>query len=148
MTGTAAQLIARSNRLGSDPRNTNYASGNTAPKGTSLDPVTREPTELLWINGSGGDLGTLAESVLTEFRLDRLRALSDAYQCIDHENKMVAAFDHTLHRKSGAAPSIDTAMHGLVDVANAVFVLCPSDLSHTTGVHIPVDAGVAAAFLR
>ena len=61
---TVAALIARSNRLGSDPKNTNYAGGNTSAKGTETDPVTGEPVELLWVKGSGGDLGTLAESGL------------------------------------------------------------------------------------
>ena len=56
---TPAELIARSNRLGADPRNTNYAGGNTSAKGTETDPVTNEPVELLWVKGSGGDLGTL-----------------------------------------------------------------------------------------
>ena len=58
---TAAALIERSNRLGADPKNTNYAGGNTSAKGTEIDPVTGEPVELLWVKGSGGDLGTLTE---------------------------------------------------------------------------------------
>ena len=61
---TAAELIARSNRLGADPKNTNYAGGNTSAKGTETDPVTGEPVELLWVKGSGGDLGTLKEAGL------------------------------------------------------------------------------------
>ena len=72
-------LIARSNRLGADPRNTNYAGGNTSAKGTATDPVTGEPVELLWVKGSGGDLGTLTEAGLAVLRLDRLRALVDVY---------------------------------------------------------------------
>ena len=59
-----AQLTERSNRLGADPKNTNYAGGNTSAKGTLTDPVTSEPTELLWVKGSGGDLGTLTEAGL------------------------------------------------------------------------------------
>ncbi len=58
-TSTARDLVARSNRLGSDPKVTNYAGGNTSAKGTDIDPVTGEPVELLWVKGSGGDLGTL-----------------------------------------------------------------------------------------
>ena len=69
------ELIARSNRLGADPRNTNYAGGNTSAKGTETDPVTSEPVELLWVKGSGGDLGTLTAAGLAVLRLDRLRAL-------------------------------------------------------------------------
>ena len=127
----AAELIARSNRLGSDPRVTNYAGGNTSAKGTDVDPVTGEPIELLWVKGSGGDLGTLTESGLAVLRLDRLRALKNVYPGLDREDEMVAAFDYTLHGKGGAAPSIDTAMHGLVDAAHVD--------------HLHPDSGIAFA---
>jgi rhamnulose-1-phosphate aldolase/alcohol dehydrogenase len=109
------ELVARSNRLGADPRNTNYAGGNTSAKGTETDPVTQQPVELLWVKGSGGDLGTLTEKGLAVLRLDRLRGLVDVYPGVEREDEMVAAFDYCLHGKGGAAPSIDTAMHGLVD---------------------------------
>src|SRR5690242_21076108 len=92
----AAELIARSNRLGSDPKNTNYAGGNTSAKGSETDPVTGEPTNLLWVKGSGGDLGTLKESGLSALRLDRLRALVDVYAGVEREDEMVAAFDFCL----------------------------------------------------
>ncbi|MES2093554.1 MAG: bifunctional aldolase/short-chain dehydrogenase [Actinomycetota bacterium] len=128
---TAAELIARSNRLGSDPRVTNYAGGNTSAKGTDVDPATGEPVELLWVKGSGGDLGTLTESGLAVLRLDRLRALTNVYPGVDREDDMVAAFDYTLHGKGGAAPSIDTAMHGLVDAAHVD--------------HLHPDSGIAFA---
>lgn len=127
----AAELIARSNRLGSDPRNTNYAGGNTSAKGTETDPVTGEDVELLWVKGSGGDLGTLTESGLAVLRLDRMRALVDVYPGLDREDEMVAAFDYCLHGKGGAAPSIDTAMHGLVDAAHVD--------------HLHPDSGIAIA---
>src|SRR6185437_15209368 len=110
-----AQLVERSNRLGADPRNTNYAGGNTSAKGTETDPVTGQPAELMWVKGSGGDLGTLTEKNLAVLRLDRLRSLVDVYPGVEREDEMVAAFDFCLHGKGGAAPSIDTAMHGLVD---------------------------------
>src|SRR5687767_2647475 len=109
-----SDLLGRSNRLGADPRNTNYAGGNTSAKGSGPDPVTGGPVELLWVKGSGGDLGTLTEGGLAVLRLDRLRALVDVYPGEDREDEMVAAFDHCLHGRGGAAPSIDTAMHGLV----------------------------------
>src|SRR5947209_4408663 len=109
-----AELLARSNRLGSDPRNTNYAGGNTSAKANETDPVTGAEVDLLWVKGSGGDLGTLTETGLAVLRLDRLRALVDAYPGEDREDEMVAAFDFCLHGRGGAAPSIDTAMHGLV----------------------------------
>jgi rhamnulose-1-phosphate aldolase len=128
---TAADLIARSNRLGADPRNTNYAGGNTSAKGTETDPVTGEPVELLWVKGSGGDLGTLRPEGLAVLRLDRMRALVDVYPGVDREDEMVAAFDYCLFGKGGAAPSIDTAMHGLVDAAHVD--------------HLHPDSGIAIA---
>ncbi|GHF26594.1 bifunctional aldolase/short-chain dehydrogenase [Pseudolysinimonas yzui] len=115
---TVAALLARSNRLGSNPKNTNYAGGNTSAKGTETDPATGEQVELLWVKGSGGDLGTLKESGLAVLRVDRLLALKGVYQGVDSEDEMIAALDYTLHGRGGAAPSIDTAMHGLVDAAH------------------------------
>jgi len=128
---TIAALLARSNRLGSDPRNTNYAGGNTSAKGTATDPVTGQPTELMWVKGSGGDLGTLTEPGLAVLRLDALRALTDVYPGVEREDEMVAAFDFCAFGKGGAAPSIDTAMHGLVEAANVD--------------HLHPDAGIAFA---
>lgn len=125
------QLIERSNRLGQDKKNTNYAGGNTSAKGTTIDPVTGESIELLWVKGSGGDLGTLTEKGLSTLRLDRMRSLVDVYPGVDREDEMVAAFDYCLHGKGGAAPSIDTAMHGLVN-ANHVD-------------HLHPDSGIAIA---
>ncbi|MBF4460762.1 bifunctional aldolase/short-chain dehydrogenase [Pseudoclavibacter sp. VKM Ac-2867] len=127
----AADLISRSNRLGEDPKNTNYAGGNTSAKGTETDPVTGEPVELLWVKGSGGDLGTLTEQGLAVLRLDRFRALTNVYPGVEREDEMVAAFDFCLHGKGGAAPSIDTAMHGLVDAAHVD--------------HLHPDSGIAIA---
>jgi len=126
-----AALLARSNRLGADPRNTNYAGGNTSAKAEVSDPVTRKPVELLWVKGSGGDLGTLTDAGLAVLRLDRLRALQDIYPGVEREDEMVAAFDYCLHGRGGAAPSIDTAMHGLVDAAHVD--------------HLHPDAGIALA---
>jgi rhamnulose-1-phosphate aldolase/alcohol dehydrogenase len=128
---TVAELIARSNRLGADPKNTNYAGGNTSAKGTETDPVTGEEISLLWVKGSGGDLGTLKPEGLAALRLDRLKALVDVYPGVDREDEMVAAFDYCLHGKGGAAPSIDTAMHGLVDAAHVD--------------HLHPDSGIAIA---
>jgi rhamnulose-1-phosphate aldolase/alcohol dehydrogenase len=128
---TAVELIQRSNRLGSDPKNTNYAGGNTSAKGAVTDPVTQQQTELMWVKGSGGDLGTLTGPGLAVLRLDRLRALVDVYPGVDREDEMVAAFDYCLHGKGGAAPSIDTAMHGLVDAPHVD--------------HLHPDSGIALA---
>jgi rhamnulose-1-phosphate aldolase/alcohol dehydrogenase len=134
------ELISRSNRLGADPRNTNYAGGNASAKGTAVDPVTGRDVELLWVKGSGGDLGTLTAAGLAVLRLDRLRALTDVYPGVDREDEMVAAFDFCLHGLGGvvgsgpargAAPSIDTAMHGLVDAPHVD--------------HLHPDSGIALA---
>src|SRR3982751_4290863 len=94
---TVSDLLGRSNRLGADPRNTNYAGGNTSAKGTETDPVTAQPVELMWVKGSGGDLGTLKEPGLAVLRLDRLRALAGTYPGVQREDEMVAAFDFCLH---------------------------------------------------
>ena len=130
-TSTIAELIARSNRLGADARNTNYAGGNTSAKGTEVDPVTGAEVELVWVKGSGGDLGTLKPAGLAALRLDRVRALTDVYPGLDAEDDMVAAFDYCLHGKGGAAPSIDTAMHGLVNAPHVD--------------HLHPDSGIAFA---
>ncbi|MCP9948607.1 bifunctional aldolase/short-chain dehydrogenase [Actinomadura madurae] len=125
------QLLERANTLGSDPRNTNYAGGNASAKGTVTDPVTARDVELMWVKGSGGDLGTLTEQGLAVLRLDRMRALVDVYPGVDREDEMVAAFDHCLFGRAGSAPSIDTAMHGLVEAAHVD--------------HLHPDSGIAIA---
>ncbi|MFI1505317.1 bifunctional aldolase/short-chain dehydrogenase [Streptomyces sp. NPDC020597] len=127
----AAALLGRSRRLGADPRNTNYAGGNTSAKGSDTDPVTGGDVELMWVKGSGGDLGTLTGAGLAVLRLDRLRALRDVYPGVEREDEMVAAFDYCLHGRGGAAPSIDTAMHGLVDAPHVD--------------HLHPDSGIALA---
>ncbi len=130
-SAVVADLLARSNRLGSDRRNTNYAGGNTSAKGIERDPVTGADIDLLWVKGSGGDLGTLTEPGLAVLRLDRLRSLVHVYPGVDREDEMVAAFDFCAHGTGGAAPSIDTAMHGLVGAAHVD--------------HLHPDAGIAFA---
>ncbi|MYM19112.1 bifunctional aldolase/short-chain dehydrogenase [Brevibacterium sp. 5221] len=128
---TVAELIERSNRLGSDPRNTNYAGGNTSAKGVERDPVTGEDVEVVWVKGSGGDLGTLKPEGLAVLQLDRVKALTGVYPGVEREDEMVAAFDYCAFGKGGAAPSIDTAMHGLVDAAHVD--------------HLHPDSGIALA---
>jgi rhamnulose-1-phosphate aldolase/alcohol dehydrogenase len=128
---TIEDLISRSNRLGADKRSTNFAGGNTSAKGAGKDPVTGDDVQLLWVKGSGGDLGTLRAENLAVLRLDRLQALKNVYPGVDREDEMVAAFDYCLHGKGGAAPSIDTAMHGLVDAAHVD--------------HLHPDSGIAIA---
>lgn len=127
----AGQLIDRSHVLGADPRNTNYAGGNTSAKGRGRDPVTGRDVELLWVKGSGGDLGTLTDRNLSVLRLDRLRSLVDVYPGVEREDEMVAAFDFCRHGVGGAAPSIDTAMHALLAAAHVD--------------HLHPDSGIALA---
>ncbi|MFI6388270.1 bifunctional aldolase/short-chain dehydrogenase [Nonomuraea sp. NPDC050540] len=125
------ELLDRAHALGGDPRNTNYAGGNASVKAAGHDPVTGQDVDLLWVKGSGGDLGTLKESGLAVLRLDRVRALKTIYPGVEREDEMVAAFDYCLHGKGGAAPSIDTAMHALVEAAHVD--------------HLHPDAGIAIA---
>ena len=124
-------LLQRSNRLGSDPPQHQLRRRQHLGQGRRTDPVTGEPVELLWVKGSGGDLGTLTADGLAVLRLDRLRALADVYPGVEREDEMVAAFDYCLHGKGGAAPSIDTAMHGLVDAPHVD--------------HLHPDSGIALA---
>ncbi|MFI6977010.1 bifunctional aldolase/short-chain dehydrogenase [Embleya sp. NPDC050154] len=134
MSGTPSEvdrLLSRSRALGADPRNTNYAGGNTSAKADGIDPVTGAAVPLMWVKGSGGDLGTLTEDGLAVLRLDRLRALVGVYPGDEREDDMVAAFDFCAHGKGGAAPSIDTAMHGLLDAAHVD--------------HLHPDSGIALA---
>jgi len=131
MSKPARDLIARSRRLGSDPKNTNFAGGNTSAKGKGLDPVTGANINLLWVKGSGGDLGTLSEEGLAVLQLDRVHQLKSVYPGLDHEDQMVAAFEYCAHGKGGAAPSIDTAMHALVGAAHVD--------------HLHPDSGIAIA---
>ncbi len=126
-----AALLERSNRLGADPRNTNFAGGNTSAKGLAADRVSGRAVELLWVKGSGGDLATLTAAGLAVLRLDQVRALSHIYRGVEHEDEMMAAFDFCLYGKGGAAPSIDTAMHGLVEAAHVD--------------HLHPDSGIAFA---
>ena len=108
------ELLERSNRLGSEPRFTNYAGGNTSAKGSVPNPATGQETTVLWVKGSGGDLGTLTEPGLAALELEKFKALKNVYRGVEHEDEMVALFDYCRFGTTGAAPSIDTAMHGLV----------------------------------
>jgi rhamnose utilization protein RhaD (predicted bifunctional aldolase and dehydrogenase) len=108
------ELLERSNRLGSEPRFTNYAGGNTSAKGSIPNPATGQETTVLWVKGSGGDLGTLTEAGLAALDLEKFKALKNVYRGVEHEDEMVALFDYCRFGIGGAAPSIDTTMHGLV----------------------------------
>jgi rhamnulose-1-phosphate aldolase/alcohol dehydrogenase len=108
------QLIERSRRLGSDPRNTNFGGGNTSAKGMIEDPTSGQEVEVMWVKGSGGDLGTLTAEGLAALRVDRVRALEKVYRGVEHEDEMQQLLDYCGFGTPGAAPSIDTSMHGLL----------------------------------
>ncbi|WP_436486300.1 bifunctional aldolase/short-chain dehydrogenase [Chitinophaga sp. ARDCPP14] len=109
-----ALLIYRSNLLGADLRLTNYGGGNTSCKATAKDPLTGEPVEVMWVKGSGGDLGTLKKSGLAALYVDRLRSLQHIYRGIAHEDEMVELFNHCIYDLASKAPSIDTPLHGFL----------------------------------
>src|ERR1700733_9422985 len=109
-----ALLIYRSNRLGADLRLTNYGGGNTSCKVMAKDPLTGADTEVMWVKGSGGDLGTLKKSGLAALYVDRLRNLKNVYRGIEHEDEMVELFNHCIFDLNSKAPSIDTPLHGFL----------------------------------
>jgi len=107
-------LLYRSNLLGADLRLTNYGGGNTSCKAFAKDPLTGESTEVMWIKGSGGDIGTLKKSGLAALYVDRLRSLKNIYRGVAFEDEMVELFNHTIYDLNSKAPSIDTALHGFL----------------------------------
>jgi len=109
-----ALLIYRSNLLGADLRLTNYGGGNTSCKAMAKDPLTGEDVEVMWIKGSGGDIGTLTKSGLAALYVDRLRNLKNVYRGLQFEDEMVELFNHTIYDLASKAPSIDTPLHGFL----------------------------------
>jgi rhamnulose-1-phosphate aldolase/alcohol dehydrogenase len=109
-----ALLIYRSNLLGADLRLTNYGGGNTSCKAMAADPLTGKPTEVMWVKGSGGDLGTLKRSGLAALYVDRLRSLKNIYRGLAFEDEMVELFNHCIYDLHSKAPSIDTPLHGFL----------------------------------
>lgn len=109
-----ALLIYRSNLLGADLRLTNYGGGNTSCKVMDKDPLTGKEVEVMWIKGSGGDIGTLKKSGLAALYVDRLRALKNVYRGIQFEDEMVELFNHSIFDLNSKAPSIDTPLHGFL----------------------------------
>lgn len=109
-----ALLIYRSNLLGADLRLTNYGGGNTSCKTVEKDPLTGEETEVMWIKGSGGDIGTLTRSGLAGLYVDRLRNLKKVYRGLSYEDEMVELFNHCIYDLASKAPSIDTPLHGFL----------------------------------
>jgi rhamnulose-1-phosphate aldolase/alcohol dehydrogenase len=109
-----ALLIYRSNLLGADLRLTNYGGGNTSCKAMATDPLTGRSTEVMWVKGSGGDLGTLQANGLAALYVDRLHALKKIYRGIEHEDEMVELFNHCIYDLNSRAPSIDTPLHAFL----------------------------------
>ncbi|SDZ76333.1 rhamnulose-1-phosphate aldolase/alcohol dehydrogenase [Arachidicoccus rhizosphaerae] len=109
-----ALLVYRSNLLGADLRLTNYGGGNTSCKALAKDPLTGNEVEVMWVKGSGGDLGTMKRSGLAALYVDRLRALKNIYRGIEHEDEMVGLFNHCIYDLASKAPSIDTPLHGFL----------------------------------
>lgn len=109
-----ALLLYRSNILGADLRITNYGGGNTSCKTTEKDPLTNQEKEIMWVKGSGGDIGTLTRSGLAGLYVEKLRALENVYRGIEFEDEMVALFNHCIYDLDSKAPSIDTPLHAFL----------------------------------
>ncbi|MBD2716426.1 bifunctional aldolase/short-chain dehydrogenase [Microvirga sp. STR05] len=109
-----ALFLYRSNLLGADLRLTNYAGGNTSCKITEIDPVTGHPVDVMWVKGSGGDIGTLTKAGCANLYVEKLHQLKNRYRGLEFEDEMVDLFNHCLFDPKCAAPSIDTPLHGLL----------------------------------
>ena len=109
-----ALFIYRSNLLGADLRLTNYGGGNTSVKITDKDPLTGKEVEVMWIKGSGGDIGTLKKSGCAALYVERLRNLENVYRGVEFEDEMVELFNHCIYDLASKAPSIDTPLHAFL----------------------------------
>src|SRR6187551_847456 len=109
-----ALLVYRSNLLGADLRLTNYGGGNTSCKAMAKDPLTGKEVEVMWVKGSGGDIGTLKRNGLAALYVDRLRSLNNIYRGVQFEDEMVELFNHCIYDLASKAPSIDTPLHGFL----------------------------------
>ena len=107
-------LRYRSNLLGSDLRITNFAGGNTSSKLVDIDPLTGDPVEVLWVKGSGGDLGSIKRAGFATLYQEKLLALERSYKGVDQEDDMVALYPLCAFRNNPVAASIDTPMHGFL----------------------------------
>ncbi len=107
-------LLYRSNLLGGDLRITNFGGGNTSAKLMGADPLTGAPVEVLWVKGSGGDIGSMKLDGFSTLYLDKLLSLKSVYRGLAHENEMVALFNHCTFNLNPRATSIDTPLHGFV----------------------------------
>jgi rhamnulose-1-phosphate aldolase/alcohol dehydrogenase len=108
-------LLYRSHLLGADKRVTNFGGGNTSAKLRLADPLTGEEVEVLWVKGSGGDLGTMGPDGFATLYLEKLLSLQSSYRGPDDEDRMVGLYPHCTFNLNARAPSIDTPLHGLID---------------------------------
>jgi rhamnulose-1-phosphate aldolase/alcohol dehydrogenase len=110
----SAKLLYRSNLLGSDKRITNYGGGNTSAKVMEVDPLSGEPVEVLWVKGSGGDVGSIKIDGFATLYMDKLRALKGVYKGVQMEDEMVGLLPHCTFNLNARAASIDTPLHAYV----------------------------------
>jgi rhamnulose-1-phosphate aldolase/alcohol dehydrogenase len=108
------KLLYRSNLLGADLRITNFGGGNTSAKVTHKDPLTGKDVTVLWVKGSGGDLGSMKLDGFATLYMDKLDSLKSLYKSLDQEDAMVHALNHCIFNLNPRAPSIDTCLHGYV----------------------------------
>ncbi len=126
-------LLYRSNLLGADLRITNFGGGNTSAKVKAMDPLTGNPVTVLWVKGSGGDIGSMKLDGFATVYLDKLESLKGIYKSLDQEDAMVHALNHCIFDLNPRAPSIDTCLHGYVPHA------------HVDHVHSDAVIAIAAA---
>ena len=107
-------LLYRSNLLGADLRITNFGGGNTSAKVAMTDPLTKEQVTVLWVKGSGGDIGSMRLDGFATLYMDKLESLKGLYSNIEQEDSMVHALNHCTYNLNTRAPSIDTCLHGYV----------------------------------
>src|ERR1700735_4172842 len=110
----AELLLYRSNLLGADLTVTNFGGGNTSAKLDGLDPLTGEPVRVLWVKGSGGDLGSMKLDGFATLYQDKLLSLEPSYRGVAHEDEMVGLYPHCTFNLNARAPSIDTPLHGFI----------------------------------
>src|SRR5271156_2401451 len=111
-------LQYRSNLLGADLAVTNFGGGNTSAKIELADPLTRAPTQVLWVKGSGGDLGSMKLDGFATVYLEKYRALETHYRGLQHEDEMVAFLPHCTFGLNPRAASIDTPLHAFLPSAH------------------------------
>lgn len=108
------KLLYRSNLLGADKRITNYGGGNTSAKVSETDPLTGKPVEVLWVKGSGGDVGTIKLDGFATLYMEKLESLKSIYKGVADEDRMVGFLPHCTFNLNSRAASIDTPLHGFV----------------------------------